>query len=55
MPPQSGLRAGALSNEVLAVIGEQADFQRLLVQVRDGELVDAVSQTTARAIAIASI
>ena len=33
---------GALSNEVLAVIGEQTDFHRLLVEVRDGELVDAV-------------
>ena len=42
MPPQPGLHASALSNEVLAVIGEQPDFHGLLVEIRDGEHVDAV-------------
>jgi hypothetical protein len=42
MPPQPGLHAGALRDQIGAVVAEQPDFHRLLVQVRDRELLDAV-------------
>ena len=38
MPAQPVLHAGALGDEIVAVIGQQPDLHRLLVQVRDREL-----------------
>jgi hypothetical protein len=42
MPPQPVDHARALDDEVVAVIKQQADLHRLLVQVRDRELLDPV-------------
>ena len=42
MPPQPVDGASALGDEVVSVIVEQADLHRLLVQIRDRELLDPV-------------
>ncbi len=42
MPPQPVLDAGALGDEILAVIGEQPDLERLLVQMGGGEVLNSV-------------
>ena len=42
MPPQPVDRAGALDDEIMTVIEQQADLHRLLVQIRDRELLDSV-------------
>ena len=42
MPAQPVLHAGALNDEIVAVIGQQPDLHRLLVQERGGEALDAV-------------
>ena len=42
MPAQPVLHAGALGDEVLAVIRQQPDLHRLLIQMRGRETLDAV-------------
>jgi hypothetical protein len=42
MPAQAVLEAGALSNQAVAVVKQQPDLHRPLVQVGGGEALDAV-------------
>src|SRR5687767_4286131 len=42
MPAQPVLHPGALGDEILAVIGEQADLHRCLIEVGGGEALNAV-------------
>jgi hypothetical protein len=42
MPPQPVHRPGPLGNKVVAMIEQQPDLHRPLVQVRDRELLDSV-------------
>ena len=42
MPSQPVLDSGALDHEIVAVISQQPDLHRPLVQIRDRELLDAV-------------
>ncbi len=42
MPPQPVDGAGALGDEIVAVIEQQADLHRLLVNVRDRKPLDTV-------------
>ena len=42
MPAQAVLEAGAFSHEIVAVIADQPDLHRLLVQIRGRELLHAV-------------
>ena len=42
MPPQPVHSAGAFGDQILAMIEQQADLHRLLVQIRDREPLDAV-------------
>jgi hypothetical protein len=44
VPAQAVLRACALGHEILAVVGEQPDLQRCLVQMGDREALDAFLQ-----------
>jgi riboflavin biosynthesis pyrimidine reductase len=48
MPPQPVLSAGALGNEIVAVIGDQPDLHRLLVQKRRRKALHAVLDDRAR-------
>jgi hypothetical protein len=42
MPPQPIDRPGSLGDEIVAVIEQQADLHRPLVQIRDREPLDAI-------------
>ena len=42
MPPQSILDASPFGHQIVAVIGQQADLHRVLVQIRNREAVDPV-------------
>ncbi len=42
MPTQPVHRAGALGDEIVAMFHQQPDLHRLLVEVRDRELLDTV-------------
>ena len=42
MPPQPVLDAGALSDEIVAVIADQPDLHRLLVEIRGRETINTV-------------
>ena len=48
MPAQPVDRAGALGDEIVTVIEQQPDLHRLLVQIRDRELLDAVLDDRSR-------